>query len=60
MFPRRPHYGGYTTVCLASISNWAIRLIETGAESHFFWLGAKRQTVSDAIRHLWPSKPNGS
>ena len=26
------------------------RLVDTGAHSHLFWLGAKRQTVLDAIR----------
>jgi pimeloyl-ACP methyl ester carboxylesterase len=26
------------------------RLVDTGAHSHLFWLGTKRQTVSDAIR----------
>jgi pimeloyl-ACP methyl ester carboxylesterase len=27
-----------------------VRLVDTGAPSHFFWLGPARQTVSDAIR----------
>lgn len=27
-----------------------VRLVDTGAPSHFFWLGAARHTVSDAIR----------
>jgi pimeloyl-ACP methyl ester carboxylesterase len=27
-----------------------VRLVDTGADSHFFWLGAARHTVSDAIR----------
>jgi len=27
-----------------------VRLVETDAPSHFFWLGATRRTVSDAIR----------
>jgi hypothetical protein len=27
-----------------------VRLVDTGAHSHFFWLGAARDTVLDAIR----------
>jgi pimeloyl-ACP methyl ester carboxylesterase len=29
-----------------------VRLVDTGAVSHFFWLGAARQIVADAIRNF--------
>jgi pimeloyl-ACP methyl ester carboxylesterase len=29
-----------------------VRVVDTGAHSHFFWLGAARHEVSDAIREF--------
>lgn len=49
-----PHDGGvsfnHAEDFIRTIPN--ARLVQTGAKSHFYWLGADRQAISDAVNHF--------